>query len=976
MNRLGAASRALALALTIPLGWVGCTSTSSIDDPRTASPSAPGATSASSGEPGFRVFELLGEAVIPSSIEIDGAPVGGLSGITYDDEVDRYYAISDDPASRGPARFFTLAIDLSGARLEANGVEVEAMTRLLDRNGSEFGELSLDGEGIFLTPEGTLYISSEGQVDRGVDPFLREAALDGRYLRSFDLPEKFLPRPKRDRGIRHNNGFEGLTASPDGRWLFTSTENALRQDGPETDVGVSSLARLLRYERGTGRLAAEYVYRVDPVTAAPPNADGFRTRGLVELLALGGDRLLALERSYTQGVGNAIDLYMVSLAGATDVRKSRSLEHGRFRPVEKTLLIELAALGLELDNVEGMTFGPPLADGRQTLVLVSDDNFNPRQRNQVLALAIGHEAIEVAAIQGASHRSPLEGAWVRGVRGVVTARAARGPGFWMQGAKDADPRTSDAIFVSPAAESEVEPGARIEVDALVTEPAFGSALSVTTLAGAAVRTAGSAPLPDPVTLATGVGAGDRLMPVAKVDDDGLERFEPDHDTIDFLESLEGMRVALPPSVVIGPTTRFGEIAVMLEDGGSSDRLRSPVGGLVATGQDVNPERLLIAVRNRSDAPAAAVGDRVRKQVVGVVDYAFGAFRVLTESAPEIEPSGRAPERTALRSSEEALLVASYNVENLSARSGEQKFARVARSIVDNLSSPDILALQEIQDDNGPEDDGTVSASKTLELLTRAIEGSGGPAYEFVQIDPENLADGGQPGANIRVAYLFRPERVALIARGAPGPVTEIEILVDEQGPFLSPNPGRVDPDHPAFTADPERNRSGVRKALAAEFEFRGRRIFLVNVHLRSKRGDSPTFGALQPPVRSSEPLRSAEARVVGDFVDQLLDLDAKASVIVLGDFNEHPYRAPIKLLVEKGLENLLERVAPEDRYTYIFRGNSQVLDNLLVSPTLAGEPSVVIDVVHLNADFPASSRASDHDPILLGFSVPLAQDDS
>ena len=192
-----------------------------------------------------------------------------------------------------------------------------------------------------------------------------------------------------------------------------------------------------------------------------------------------------------------------------------------------------------------------------------------------------------------------------------------------------------------------------------------------------------------------------------------------------------------------------------------------------------------------------------------------------------------------------------------------------------------------------------------------------------------------------------------------------EWLVDERGPFLSPNPARVDPRHPAFAADPDRDRSGSRKPLAAEFEFKGRRLFLVNVHLRSKRGDSPIFGGLQPPVRPTQELRSAEALVIRDFLDRLLALDPDAAAIVLGDFNEHPYREPVTLFADSGLSNLVERVPQDRRYTFIFRGISQVLDNVLVTESLARDSVARVEIVHLNSDLPDSVRAADHDPILV-----------
>ena len=121
-------------------------------------------------------------------------------------------------------------------------------------------------------------------------------------------------------------------------------------------------------------------------------------------------------------------------------------------------------------------------------------------------------------------------------------------------------------------------------------------------------------------------------------------------------------------------------------------------------------------------------------------------------------------------------MATYNVENLDPSDPQEKFDALAGAVVENLSSPDILALEEIQDDNGATDDGTVSADATLEEVHGRDRGRGGPAYEARTVDPENKTDGGEPGGNIRQVFLFNPERVSFTDRPAaatrrprPGP---------------------------------------------------------------------------------------------------------------------------------------------------------------------------------------------------------------
>lgn len=171
--------------------------------------------------------------------------------------------------------------------------------------------------------------------------------------------------------------------------LYVGTENALEQDGPAAALGIGSPSRITEYDTATGCRLAEYVYATDPVADAPVPAGAFASAGLAELLALDDeDTLLALERSFSTGVGNDIRLCLVRTEGATDVSGAASLQGLDYQPAEKNLLLDLAGLGLAPDNVEGMAFGPDLPDGRKTLVLVSDDNFSPTQTTQFIALAL------------------------------------------------------------------------------------------------------------------------------------------------------------------------------------------------------------------------------------------------------------------------------------------------------------------------------------------------------------------------------------------------------------------------------------------------------------------------------------------------------------------------------------------------------------------------------------------------------------
>ena len=357
-----------------------------------------------------RNINFIGQATYPTgSVTVEGTQVGGLSGIDYDQINNRYYSISDDRSDRNPARFYTLNIDLSSGSLSSSGINFSGVTTLLNQNNQPFATNTIDPEGIGLTSNGTVFVSSEGEVSnlagRLQSPFVNEFALGtGRQLRQLPVPSKFVPvigpADAPTAGIRNNLAFENLTITPDGKFLFTATENALVQDGPVATINTGSRSRILKYNLTTGQPEQEFVYLTDPVAVPAVPETGFNTNGLVELLALDNrGTLLALERSFSTGApgtGNTIKLYEVRVNGATDISGINSLSAININtiiPVEKRLLLNFDSLGLPtgLDNVEGMTLGPVLPNGQQSLVLVSDNNFSATQFTQILAFGVALE---------------------------------------------------------------------------------------------------------------------------------------------------------------------------------------------------------------------------------------------------------------------------------------------------------------------------------------------------------------------------------------------------------------------------------------------------------------------------------------------------------------------------------------------------------------------------------------------------------
>ncbi|XHR84567.1 MAG: esterase-like activity of phytase family protein [Gloeotrichia echinulata GP01] len=242
-----------------------------------------------------------------------------------------------------------------------------------------------------LTSKETIFISSEGDVSKLINPFIQEFSLSsGKVITKLPIPDKFLPDKNGKQGIRQNLAFESLTITPDEKNLFTASENALIQDGPAAQPKISSPCRIIQYNLLTNQPEKEYLYQTEPVSPLF-NITGKFASGLPDLIALDNQgNFLSLERTFS-GLGFGISLFEVSLENADDIHDINSLlsvDSKKIKPVQKKLLLDLRNLDLLLDNIEGLTLGPQLPDGQRTLILVSDNNFNKLQRTQILAFKL------------------------------------------------------------------------------------------------------------------------------------------------------------------------------------------------------------------------------------------------------------------------------------------------------------------------------------------------------------------------------------------------------------------------------------------------------------------------------------------------------------------------------------------------------------------------------------------------------------
>lgn len=582
--------------------------------------------------------------------------------------------------------------------------------------------------------------------------------------------------------------------------------------------------------------------------------------------------------------------------------------------------------------------------------------------------------IPILRVQGKAHRSPLEGQTVTVEGNVIAVRASsRVNGFWLQDSWRGDEEShvpanwidrkrdpmpaSSGVFVRTGESPAVSLGDWIRVTGVVREAEREGQLSVTEIEALTIaRPERTGPEAEPVRL----GAPTNPIP-DQIDDDGLTLYEPNQDAIDFFESVEGMLVEIGRATVVGPTSRFGDF-VVIPNAEAGDLTRTARGGILLDDSIGDGGKILVDASLLSTRPTVAVGDVV-ESLRGIIHYDFGSYRLLAASVPEIERSEAAAPAIP-PATPGSLSVATYNVLNLSAANPQRRFDAVARSIVESLDSPDVIALQEIQDDTGEADDGVVSAEKTLARLVDAIEGVGGPRYAWRQIDPLDSADGGAPGSNIRVAYLIDTSQVSIVDRGKGGPSDEVAIEGEGKNVRLSLSPGRLGTATDCFLGQGSSDESeGTRKSLALEIEHGGETYFLINNHLKSKRGDDGGFGIVQPPLRRTEQQRACQTLLVANLAREILRRNPEANLIVLGDMNEHEFRPPMRHFTDAGLISMIESVPKEERYTYNYLGNSQVLDHVYVSPALEERSTAFIP--HPNSDSPEDLAASDHDPVLL-----------
>lgn len=352
-------------------------------------------------EKNFGKLKWIGVYDIPHNLNYKGTTVGGLSGIDYDSKKKEYHLICDDRSAINPARYYTARIFFDEKKIDT--VYFTNVTALLQKNGTPYPDTKKDPahtpdpESLRYNPlNGQMIWTSEGErIVKEKETVLENPAItvmaaSGKYIDTFPLPSNLHMRSA-EKGPRQNGVLEGMTFANHYRNLYVNVEEPLYEDGPRAGLtDNNAFIRIYKYDVTTKQNTAQYAYKLDPVAYPAITENAFKINGVPDILDAGNNRLIVLERSFSTGrLPCTIKIFLADLNGAENIKDNPSLsKYPAKKPVQKKLLLNMDSLGVYVDNVEGITFGPTLSNGHKTLVLVSDNNFQLLEKTQFFVFEI------------------------------------------------------------------------------------------------------------------------------------------------------------------------------------------------------------------------------------------------------------------------------------------------------------------------------------------------------------------------------------------------------------------------------------------------------------------------------------------------------------------------------------------------------------------------------------------------------------
>ena len=883
------------------------------------------------------IFNVAGDTVIEPDEGFTVTLSAPTGGVTIGDGVASGAITNDDVAPVGPANIFINEIHYDNSGADANEAIEVAGTAGLDLTGYRLvlynGSTTPGAAVVYATINLSGVIDDEGQ-GFGALSFnavgLQNGVADGIAL--------IAP-----------NGTVVQLLSYEG--VFTAAAGTPAAGIVSTDIGVSedgtgSVTASLQ-ATGTGGAAADFRFQPDA-----PSSFGTLNVGQTFIGPNGTGQVSIGDASVIEGDSGVQQIVFTVRRGGGSGQSASVNYSVNF---DGTATTDDFAAGLLTTGT--VTFGVG-ESVRQIIIGVNGDTF--AEGNETFSIALSNPvgniiitdgnaigtitnddpiALAIYQIQGESHRSAVTGQTVI-TTGIVTAVDTNG--FYLQDATgDGNARTSDALFVLTTTAPTVVIGDSVNVRGQVQEFLPGNNPDNLTTTQIALSTVSVLSSGNALPAAVLIGTGGLLPPSAVFEDDGFTSFDPLTDAADFYESLEGMRVTIDAPLVTSGTNSFGETQVVASGGVGATGVNARGGITVGSdSRDFNPERIQIdddAGIFAGFVPNFGQGDRLTS-VTGVVSYNFSTYEVLVTEAVGVAFDAPAPTRevTDVIGTADRLSIATYNLENLDPT--DTKFDILARDIALNLRGPDILAVQEIQDADGAGTGGNLSGTVTANLLISAISRAGGPNYAYVEVAPTTPnSTGGEPNGNIRNGFFYNVDRVSYIANSA--------------------------------VAVPGSAFNGSRQPLAAQFVFNDQTITAISVHSTSRGGSDPLFGATQPPADAGDGARTAQATALRAFINTQLAGNPAANIAVLGDFNGFTFENAIGTLEAGGaLTDLNRLLAPEERYSFVFDGNAQALDHILVTAGLAANAQY--DAIHLNSEQPDTpARGTDHDPQIASFLI-------
>lgn len=404
----------------------------------------------------------------------------------------------------------------------------------------------------------------------------------------------------------------------------------------------------------------------------------------------------------------------------------------------------------------------------------------------------------------------------------------------------------------------------------------------------------------------------------------------------FLNGLESMLVSIEAGqTFIAPSNPYGDYVLILDaDGPVTGALRSEQGGVLIDHQ--NPLRWYpgFRVTDYGKAPKLNVGSKLLSRINGPLNYRVEAFQISVDHSIRVESPEYSLTASQLEPKPGYVTIMTMNGFNLDAHIesgsrvknprqdidddwGDGRFHSLAKAVVKQAKIPDIVALQEIQDNDGAEMTEVIEADLTYAGLITTIKALSGIEYHWVDIAPLVGADGGQPGGGIRNGYLYNPARVDLIE-------TSVRSIGAKE---------------PAF--------EGSRKPLVAHFREKasGTPLALINVHLASKRHQRSIFAPENPGHDPREPIRVEQARIIRT---ELIAMRQQGlDYYVTGDFNDTEESQTLAAILGEESANLVKQLPSDQRYDYNHRGKLQVLMHGIVPVELV-EHDAEYDIIHGN----------------------------